>query len=375
MHRPSPALASAIPPARLTQAIASRAQGSSTSISRTSAAAPSGIAARAKASVAGLAARRGRARSPASGHQARRQASPCAGNRQSAPDRRSPPAPSSGHREANLAAMFGHVDDGVLRGFRPGSAVVGRAMKGRGAAVSGKARPTPSRWSSTAPCPGARPATALARSIAAPPPRPRTTPAPLLRAAARAASSSGRSGSFGQAKAVTATPAACRSWISQPARAASRPCTTKALRLNPAARPAAFAASPRPEKDAGRQQKLERSGHRVRRQWSRQPHAASARISQRGPRLPCPKQIAGQAPSLRQTRPGPGKPRRASRPARRHPRAVVSRTFGRSTGAPMMSDRNCIAKSLAVMPPSTRRMPSVAPGQSARIASRRSRVW
>jgi peptidoglycan hydrolase-like protein with peptidoglycan-binding domain len=40
------------------------------------------------------------------------------------------------------------------------------------------------------------------------------------------------------------------------------------------------------------------------------------------------------------------------------PSAVVSVTFGRSTGAPRMSDMNCIVQSLLAMPPSTRSTPS-----------------
>ena len=58
------------------------------------------------------------------------------------------------------------------------------------------------------------------------------------------------------------------------------------------------------------------------------------------------------------------------------PSAVVSRIFGRSTGASSMSARNCSAQSEAVIPPSTLSTVSASPsGQSRRIASSRSRVW
>src|SRR6185312_7666513 len=52
-------------------------------------------------------------------------------------------------------------------------------------------------------------------------------------------------------------------------------------------------------------------------------------------------------------------------------------TLGRSTGIARISARNCMVSSLFAIPPSTRRTgaPVNADGQSARIASMRSRVW
>jgi hypothetical protein len=54
---------------------------------------------------------------------------------------------------------------------------------------------------------------------------------------------------------------------------------------------------------------------------------------------------------------------------------VVSRTTGLSTGAPRRSAIRCMVQSETVIPPSTRRTVSPAPGQSRRMASQRSRVW
>ena len=51
------------------------------------------------------------------------------------------------------------------------------------------------------------------------------------------------------------------------------------------------------------------------------------------------------------------------------PFAVVSSAAGRSTGAPSTSDRNCIAQSDPLIPPSTRSTASPRSGTSARIAS------
>ena len=61
------------------------------------------------------------------------------------------------------------------------------------------------------------------------------------------------------------------------------------------------------------------------------------------------------------------------------PRAVVSMTSGRSTGACKISDYDCTIQSLATIPPSTRNTasPDASPAacsQSERIASYRSRV-
>ena len=64
-----------------------------------------------------------------------------------------------------------------------------------------------------------------------------------------------------------------------------------------------------------------------------------------------------------------------ARPARyAAPNAVTSRTSGRSTRVPRISDWNCIRKLLATAPPSTRRACRRIP-ESACIASRTSRVW
>ena len=60
------------------------------------------------------------------------------------------------------------------------------------------------------------------------------------------------------------------------------------------------------------------------------------------------------------------------------PRAVVSRICGRSTGASMMSAKNCIVQSEALMPPSTRKTGAAsipAAAKSSRIAPSKSRVW
>jgi hypothetical protein len=53
---------------------------------------------------------------------------------------------------------------------------------------------------------------------------------------------------------------------------------------------------------------------------------------------------------------------------------VVSSTFGRTTGTPRMSAWNCISRSLAAAPPSTRSSFSFSP-ESFCIASSTSALW
>ena len=112
----------------------------------------------------------------------------------------------------------------------PVPAVVGSATRGRGAASSGRPRPTTSRWSSTGRVAGTSAASALARSITAPPPSATTTSGGSARSAARAASSASSVGSPGQASVCTRAPPASSAAMSQPARPGVAPWTSATLR-------------------------------------------------------------------------------------------------------------------------------------------------
>ena len=112
----------------------------------------------------------------------------------------------------------------------------------------------------------------------------------------------------------------------------------------------------------------QQAGVSVRRTASRQPPYCA-----RGSRHPCAARNAGRVASAREPRkigaePGgePGEIGRAERRRLHHLRPVDR--------ASRMSARNCMAVSLAVMPPSTRRTVRQTSGQSARMASTRSRV-
>ena len=244
---PSPALASARPPHRLTQAISSRASASSASISRRIAASPRGIASRHNASVSGFVRVQTKgsitwvtASRPEASVTGRGQPSVSAG---STIARRGSIRAS---RRLTLRRCSGTPITALRVTSAPVPAVVGMATKGKGGWSSGRPCPTTSRWSSIGRVAGTSAAMAFPASMTAPPPRATTTCAPWAVRMPWATRSV--SGSRGTAKPTTSQPCARNPSASQAARSGLRPWTSSTRCPSPTTRAAALAACPLPNR-------------------------------------------------------------------------------------------------------------------------------